>query len=284
MVIWYSVLFGVSIFFISAAFIPEFILEKRFMIRNVHRSDHALKDMLLLIGTVGAFFYDVILSKLNIFQKNQYELMNLLEKNGYPSVWSKSILGTQWLLVILLFGLGLYLFQPILMMISFVLSMSVKQHLKRKWKKQQSLMGKHVLSLAELTAIGVSAGLSPIEALQKAIDGRDNHLFEEVQLAIHKIRMGSSADRAFMECSKRIEIQEMHAFLDQLIQAIETGAGGFSESVVELVKYLRELRQARIEEIAGQTEAKLLLPLMLIFGSILSFLLGPLTLTFTDVF
>lgn len=284
MVVLYSILTGVSIFFIITAFIPESVLEKRFAIRNENRSEHVMKDILIIIGSVGVFFYEIILSKLNIFKKNHHVLVDLLKKTGYPSIWSKHILGTQWLLVILLFILGVYLFQPVLLMVSFLLTMIVQQQLKRKWKKQKSMMGRHVLSLAELTAIGVSAGLSPIEALQKAIDGRENRLFEEVQLAIHKIRMGTPANEAFMECSKRVETQEMHAFLDQLIQAIETGSSGFSESVVELVKYLRELRQARIEEIAGQTEAKLLLPLMLIFGSILSFLLGPLTLTFTEIF
>ncbi|MFS1511532.1 type II secretion system F family protein [Chengkuizengella sp. SCS-71B] len=284
MVVVYSILIGVSIFCFTAAFIPDSVLERRFSIRNDHRSDHILIDMLLLLGTIGVYFYDTLLAKLNIFRRNHDELKELLEKNGYPSLWAKHILGTQWLLVILFFLMGVYLFQPILLMVSFLSTMVVKHQLKRKWKKKQSVMSRHVLSLAELTAIGVSAGLSPIEALQKAIDGRDYGLFKEVQLAIHKIRMGTPADEAFMECSKRVEIQEMHAFLDQLIQAIEAGSSGFSESVVQLVKYLRDLRQAKIEEIAGQTEAKLLLPLMLIFGSILSFLLGPLTLTFTEVF
>ncbi|NDI36640.1 type II secretion system F family protein [Chengkuizengella sediminis] len=280
----YSIMIGASVFLIIAALIPEAILDKSFSIPNNEKKNTLKQEIIHTIGDIGAKFYEHVLSNNSLFKKRHDKIENLLEKNWYPKDKAKHVIGTQWLLVFCSLFIGIILFQPLIILLSFILIFVVQSQLESKWKKRKALMARQVLSLAELTAVGVSAGLPPIEALQKAIDGRDNFLFDEIQDAINKVRLGVPANKAFMACSKKVDLQEMFAFMDQLIQAIETGSSGFSESVVEIVKHLRELRQAKIEEIAGKTEAKLLVPLMMIFGSIVSFLLGPLTITFRDIF
>ncbi|MDP5276124.1 type II secretion system F family protein [Chengkuizengella axinellae] len=282
----YSIMIGVSVFIIMAALIPEAILDKSFSTttNKKNKKNTLIKQIVLQFGEIGALFYINVLSKNSFFKKKHDTIEKLLVKNWYPKEKASDIVGSQWLLAICSLLLGMITFQPLIMLLGLILIFIVQSQLESKWKKRKAIMGRYVLSLAELTAVGVSAGLPPIEALQMAIKDRDNFLFDEIQDAINKVRLGVAANKAFMDCSKKVDLQEMFAFMDQLIQAIDTGSSGFSESVVEIVKHLRELRQAKIEEIAGKTEAKLLLPLMMIFGSVISFLLGPLTLTFRDVF
>lgn len=279
----YSILVGFSVAFIVFSLRPYSVLDKSFdrQAGNFKEKVERIQEEILVLGEK---FFNHGLSRLKVFRKMEENISDLLNKLWRPPEKAGTIIGTQWLVALSLMIIGLILSSPIVFLLGIPVIFGVPMYLKSKWNKRKSEMAKNILSLAELTAVGVSAGLAPIEALQLAIQGRKNYLFDEIQLAINRVRLGVPANEAFLGLSKKVDLQELHAFIDQLVQAIETGARGFSESVIEIVRHLREIRQAKIEEIAGKTEAKLLFPLLMFFAAVISFLLGPLTITFMEMF
>lgn len=278
MPMYQSLLVGLSVFFLVLALAPMSRLDKLFAKKLT-----SWKDLLELAFSVGEGFYDVVLSRLKVFNSQLENMKMLLDKNHYPVRYAKGVIGLQYLICIGSILIAFLLKIPFLFLAGIFVIFIVPHQLKQRWQKARAAMSKHVLSLAELTSVGVSAGLSPLEALNQAVANREGKLFDELRIAINRIRLGVSPQEAFMDVSQRAEIQEMNVFMDQLLQAMETGASGFAESVVDLVRHLRELRQSKIEEIAGKAEAKLLLPLLMFFGALISFLLGPLAFTFTDM-
>ncbi len=279
-----AILFGLSVLFLVVSLIPESRLEKSFKPIKNGTIKGQIKEILELLKQQGNLVYRKYLSKYTYFKKQHEEYRQLLEKLWITKVKASEIIGLQYLTIVVLLLLGVILKSPILFMLSPIVVIMVPTILKSKWKKKRAEMSKDVLSLAELTAVGVSAGLSPLESLLKAIEEREGQLFDEIFKAITDVKLGSSANKAFLSLSNRIDLSELHAFIDQLIQAIETGSPGFSDSVTEIVRHLRELRQAKIEKQSEQAKAKLLIPLLFFFGAITAFLLGPLTFTFLEVF
>ncbi|MFT9486616.1 MAG: type II secretion system F family protein [Tepidibacillus sp.] len=277
-------MYGLALFLLSIPFIPISVLERSFKrIENETLNQRIIKFSKVLLK-IGETIYLKFFSKYKFFHTAFKETDELLKKLWIKEVNAESIVGLQFTLAFTIALTGLLISSPFLLMSGALLIVVVQMVLKNKWKKRKNEMSKDILSLAELTAVGVSAGLSPLESLGKAVEGRDRPLNEEIRVAINKINMGELANETFLELTKRIDLQEMYAFMDQLIQVVETGSPGFAQSVIEIVRHLREIRQSKIEETAGKAEGKLLVPLLFFFGAIISFLLGPLSITFLEVF
>lgn len=276
---YYSVLIGLSLFFLVLAIAPVSKLDRLFA-----KKISTWKDLLDLAFKVGEGFYNLILKRIRLFSSQVENMEMLLDKNHFPVRYGKGVVGLQYLVCLLSIVATMLFKIPFLLLIGLLVIFIVPYQLKQRWQKKRAAMSRHILSLAELTSVGVSAGLSPLESLNQAVADREGELFDELRIAINRVRLGVPPEEALMESSKRAELQEMNVFLDQLVQAIETGASGFAESVVELVRHLRELRQSKIEEVAGKAEAKLMVPLLMFFGAVISFLLGPLAFTFIEVF
>lgn len=277
-----AVFVGVGVLLIILGLAPRSFLDVA-MRPQVEERESVRERLLAELERLGLAVYRRI-ERVGYIRKMRDDIAQLLERMWHPAEKADAIVGFQWLAVAVLLTGGLLMQSALLLFLSLLAVPLVPMYLKSQWKKQQLEMSKDVLSLAELTAVGVSAGLPPLDALQVAVDGRNRPLFNEIQLAINRVRLGVPARDAFMTAAKRIDIQEFYAFMDQTVQAIETGAPGFSQTINDIVRHLREIRQARIEELVGKTEGKLLIPLVMFFGTIVVFLLGPLTYTFVNTF
>lgn len=266
-----------SVLFLYLSLMPENRLEK--ILVPIKK-----ESILNQAKRLGKIFYEKLLYKVKYIVKQEEEMQIDLDKLRIDTVSAKEIVGLQYLAVFLLLAVGVILKTPFVYLVVALVLLIPSSQIKGKWKKKRVRMGRDVLNLAELTAVGVSAGLSPLDSLEKAVVGQKGELYEELHRAIVEIRMGTPAEQALLKVSNVMELQEMYAFIDQLIQAMKTGSRGFSESVKEIVRHLRELRQARIEKQSEEAKAKFTLPIMMFFGAVLAFAWGPLVIGFLNGF
>ncbi|WP_028987611.1 type II secretion system F family protein [Thermicanus aegyptius] len=266
-----------SVLFLYLSLMPENRLEK--ILVPIKK-----ESLLNQAKRLGKVFYEKLLHKVKYIAKQEEEMQINLDKLRIDTVSAKEIVGLQYLAVFLLLAVGVILKTPFVYLVVALVLLVPSSQIKGKWKKKRVRMGRDVLNLAELTAVGVSAGLSPLDSLEKAVVGQKGELYEELHRAIVEIRMGTPAEQALLKVSNVMELQEMYAFIDQLIQAMKTGSRGFSESVKEIVRHLRELRQARIEKQSEEAKAKFTLPIMMFFGAVLAFAWGPLVIGFLNGF
>lgn len=151
---------------------------------------------------------------------------------------------------------------------------------------EKKRLSRSVLRLSEMTAFGVSAGLSPLQALERALEavGRigEGRLVSELLGRARRARFGEDARTALLRFVDEVELPEVRVFIERVVDAFESGSGGFSEDLGAFVRHLRELRLARIEKEAEVLEQKLTLPVGIMFYAVFMLLLLPLIGTFLD--
>ena len=169
----------------------------------------------------------------------------------------------QYLLPIILLGIGLFYLQPLIWL---------RQTIKRRHTSIQRALP----FVTDLLTLSVEAGIDFMSGLQRAIERRKmDPLTEELIRMIHEIQLGASRRTALRSLSQRVNMPDMRAFAYALIQADELGV---SIGVILRIQsdQMRQRRFDRAERLANEAPVKMLGPLMLfIFPAVFIVLLGP---------
>ena len=113
-------------------------------------------------------------------------------------------------------------------------------------------------------------------ALQRNVDRRSvDALGEELLVVIKEIQLGKTRREALRELSTRVDLPDLRAVVNALVQADELGVSIGSILRIQSDQ-IRQRRFERAERLANEAPVKMLGPLLLfIFPSVFLVLLGP---------
>jgi tight adherence protein C len=129
----------------------------------------------------------------------------------------------------------------------------------------------------DLAALCMGAGLDFPGALRQIIDKSlvaGEPLHEELSRILQLLELGRTRREALLSFGERVPTEAVRDFVSSTVQAEEKG-----NPLVEVLRIqarmLRMRRSVRAEQAASRAGVMMMVPLMLIFGSIILILLGP---------
>jgi tight adherence protein C len=128
----------------------------------------------------------------------------------------------------------------------------------------------------DLLTLSVEAGMDFMNALQRNIErGKVDPLNEELIRVIREIQLGKTRREALRDMSIRVNLSDLRAVINALVQADELGVSIGSILRIQ-ADQMRQKRFERAETLANQAPVKMLAPLLLfIFPAVFLILLGP---------
>lgn len=136
-------------------------------------------------------------------------------------------------------------------------------------------------SAIDLLALSMSAGLDFPRAVRQVIEKSSNPsdpLIEEFMLIQQNLGLGKTRKQALLEFSERVPAETVIEFVNAVIQAEERG-NPLAEFLTIQASTSRTRRSVRAEKLASKAGAAMLVPLILVFMSVLALLLGPVLLS-----
>ncbi|MFC5711394.1 type II secretion system F family protein [Thalassorhabdus alkalitolerans] len=159
-----------------------------------------------------------------------------------------------------------------------------KQYLKMKAQKRSKLALKELPDTLDLLTISLEAGLGFDAALSKVVAKKKGVLADEFKVCLEEIRLGKTRKEALSGINERLDVEELKAFIYNVIQAEKLGIGMVSVLRVQ-TDDIREKRKQRAEEAAMKAPIKMMFPLILfIFPTLFIILLGPAMLQLLESF
>lgn len=138
----------------------------------------------------------------------------------------------------------------------------------------------------DLLSLGLSAGLDFPGALRQVVEKSsdpNSALVEELNLMLQELQVGKTRRQALAQFAERVPGESVREFVGAVVQADLRGnpLGPVLEIQAEVS---RQRRSTRAEEAASKASVKMLLPMVLLFGSILLLIVGPMVLQMKDTF
>ena len=127
----------------------------------------------------------------------------------------------------------------------------------------------------DLLTISVEAGLGFDAAIGRLTEKFKNALSDEFAQVLNEIRLGRPRLEALDEMGRRSGVEELHTFIQALIQSEQLGVG-IAKVLRIQSEEMRRRRRQRAEEQAAQAPLKMLFPMIgCIFPTLFIVLLGP---------
>lgn len=159
-----------------------------------------------------------------------------------------------------------------------------EEFLKAKWNIRRKAVMKNLPDTLDLLTVSVEAGLSFDGALVKVVEKSDHVLADEFKKVISETQMGKSRREALRDMSERLNVDELSAFINSLIQADTLGVS-VSKVLRIQSQQIRQKQRQMVEEKAMKAPVKMLIPMVLfIFPTIFIVLLGPAMIQILEVF
>lgn len=130
----------------------------------------------------------------------------------------------------------------------------------------------HILSKIALL---VNAGVPLWETLGKVTEGGNGILYQELKATLLEIRNGTPEYEAMRNLADRCGIAEIRKFSTIIIQNIKKGSSEMAASLIELSGAVWQERTSHVRQLGEKASAKLLLPIIIIFGGIMILVLVP---------
>ncbi len=165
---------------------------------------------------------------------------------------------------------ALYLLGPLL------LAVAPMSWLSKAVKTRHRSMQRSLPFVLDLLTLSVEAGMDFMTALQRNVErARISPLTEELMRVIREIQLGHTRREALKAMSKRVNLPELRAVVNSLVQADELGVSIGSILRIQS-EQIRQRRFEHAEKLANEAPVKILLPLLLfIFPGVFLILLGP---------
>jgi tight adherence protein C len=145
----------------------------------------------------------------------------------------------------------------------------------RRIKKRQKSILLALPSALDLLTISVEAGLGFDAAIGRLTEKFKNALSDEFAQVLNEIRLGRPRLEALDEMGRRSGVEELHTFIQALIQSEQLGVG-IAKVLRIQSEEMRRRRRQRAEEQAAQAPLKMLFPMIgCIFPTLFIVLMGP---------
>jgi len=132
----------------------------------------------------------------------------------------------------------------------------------------------------DLMALAMGAGLDFPGAVRQVVQkssNPDEPLVEEFTLLLQSLNLGRTRKDALAEFARRAPIDAVKEFVGSLVQAEERG-NPVAEALAIQASSSRTRRSIRAEELAAKAGVAMIGPLMLVFGTVMLLILGPMYL------
>lgn len=143
--------------------------------------------------------------------------------------------------------------------------------LSRAARRHQERIVAELPDFAEMTALAVAAGESPLAALDRVSRISDGALAAEVAALISQARTGSSLSTALAQLSQTAASTELARFADSIVVATDRGTP-LAEVLRSQAKDIRENARQRLMEVGGSKEIAMMVPVV--------FMILPVTVVF----
>ena len=165
---------------------------------------------------------------------------------------------------------ALYLIGPLL------LSVAPASWLSQTVKTRHRQIRRSLPFVLDLLTLSVEAGMDFMTSLQRNVErAAIDPLTEELIRVIREIQLGHTRRAALKAMAQRINLQEIRAVVNSLVQADELGVSIGSILRIQS-EQIRQQRFERAEKLANEAPVKMLAPLLLfIFPGVFLILLGP---------
>ena len=133
--------------------------------------------------------------------------------------------------------------------------------LRREVRRRQRTIERQLPLLADLLAVGVSAGASPLTALERSASTMSGPLAEEVGVVVADVRGGRPVDSALADLAARSGVRAVQRFVDGLLVALERGTP-LAGVVRAQAEDARTEERRRLVELAGRKDVSMLIPVV----------------------
>jgi tight adherence protein C len=155
--------------------------------------------------------------------------------------------------------------------------------IRQKIDRRRKDISRAMPDALDLLTIAVEAGLGFDSAITRVTDKFHNALTEEFSQVQQEIRLGRSRIEAMDDLGRRSGVEELHNFVQAIIQSEQLGVGIAKVLRVQADEMRRKRRQ-RAQEKGAQATLKMMLPMIgCIFPTIWIVLLGPSVLILMNV-
>lgn len=128
-------------------------------------------------------------------------------------------------------------------------------------KRRAARMAREFPTVADLLALAVAAGESPISAMERVARSSTGALPEEFAATVAEIRAGSGVSQALAEMGTRTPLDSLARFGEGVSIAIERGTP-LAEVLRAQAQDAREASKRQLMETAGQREVLMLIPVV----------------------
>jgi tight adherence protein C len=141
-------------------------------------------------------------------------------------------------------------------------------------------------AVIDLLALCLGAGLDFPAAVRQVVDRArlsDAPLQEELRLLLQELNLGRTRRKALELMAERAPCEPVRDLVGAVVQSEEQGTP-LSDVLRVQAATSRMHRSTRAEESAAKAAAKMMLPLALLFVSVLALITGPIIISFMDQF
>jgi tight adherence protein C len=141
-------------------------------------------------------------------------------------------------------------------------------------------------AVIDLLALCLGAGLDFPAAVRQVVDRSrvsDQPLHEELRLLLQELNLGRTRRKALEQMAERAPCDPVRDLVGAVVQSEEQGTP-LADVLRVQAATSRMHRSTRAEEAAAKAAAKMLVPLALLFISVLALITGPIMLTFASQF
>lgn len=149
--------------------------------------------------------------------------------------------------------------------------MARDQRLASEVARRESAMEQELPVFAELLALAVAAGESPIAGMERIVRRSRGELSDELGRVLSEIRTGTPMAAAFDALSRRTGVESVARFADGLAVAIDRGTP-LVDVLHAQAADVREAARRRLMELGGRKEVAMMVPVV--------FLVLPVTVIF----
>lgn len=128
-------------------------------------------------------------------------------------------------------------------------------------KRRAARMAREFPTVADLLALAVAAGESPIAAMERVARSSSGALPDEFAATVAEIRAGSSVSQALAAMGSRTPLESLARFGEGVSIAIERGTP-LAEVLRAQAQDAREASKRQLMETAGQREVLMLIPVV----------------------
>jgi tight adherence protein C len=154
--------------------------------------------------------------------------------------------------------------------------------LRRRAKNRQNAFWKALPDSMDLLTTCVEAGLSLDFAFQRVAERQHGPVGEEITRMLREKALGQTRKEALMGMAERVDLQDVHVFVNSVIQA-ETLGTSIAQVLRIQARQLRIRRRQRAEQVARQAAPKMVFPLVFfVMPSLFIVVLGPIVLKALD--